>query len=131
MKYSYFSSRDYTNLNLEDVQENMNHEIIRGACFSQQEPDTKVFPDKMSGVTFINCNLDNVVIPEGNKLIDCSNRRYKVQNDLNDWEIDENGNPVRLVNWQYFEKLGLNQPSPKDILLESVKSIVDYTKEVK
>lgn len=129
MIYSYFSSRDYTNLILDDVQHYMNDETIRGACFSQQQPDTKVFPDEMTGVTFVNCNLDNCIIPEGNTLIDCSNRRYQVQNDLNDWEIDENNNPVRLVDWQYFEKLGLEQPSPDLIPSEQVSTPINYRVE--
>lgn len=126
MIYSYFSSRDYTNLILDDVGPYMNEEIIRGACFSQQNPDTKVFPDEMSGVTFVNCNLDNCVIPEGNTLIDCSNRRFKVQNDLNDWEIDKNNNPVRLVDWKYFEKFELPQPTPDMIPDQTVEFPINY-----
>lgn len=122
----WFSHWDFTNLKIDDAGDFINNLIIRGSCFSQQQPDTKVFPDEMTGVTFVNCNLDNVAIPDGNTLIDCSNRRYVVQNDMNDWEIDENNNPVRLVNWLYFDKFDLPQPTPDMIPNEPVSEAVDY-----
>ena len=70
---------------------------IRGSCFSQEKPDTRIFPSDMVGVTFINCNLDNCIIPEGNFIIDCSQKKFKVQSDGKDWILDENYKPVEVL----------------------------------
>lgn len=72
----------------------MNDEIIVCSCFSQQKPDTVIFPEEMTGVTFINCNLDNVLIPPGNTVEGGLHRRYLTLEDGTDWIIDENNNPV-------------------------------------
>ena len=69
-------------------------QTIIGSCFSHEKPDTVVFPDDMAGVTFIRCNLDNVVIPPGNTLVECQIRRFLAQDDGLDWEVDENNNPL-------------------------------------
>jgi hypothetical protein len=84
-----------------------NTEIYR-SCFAQEsrEDDVNVFkdvfPPDMTGVTFIECNLDNCYIPLGNFVSDegtgCSKRRIKVQNDGFDWIIDVDGNPIEPVN---------------------------------
>lgn len=100
---------------------------IRSSCFSREEPDSVIFPSDMTGVTFVNCNLDNIVIPPGNTLVDCSNKRFEVQNDLNDWIIDHNDDPVQLVNQVALEKLNLPIPTPDEIPDEPVDAPIDYT----
>ncbi len=120
-----YSRKDFTGQNLTE-RTDMSGQTITGSCFSQEVPDTVVFPAAMSGVTFINCNLDNCFIPEGNTVEGGSTRRFEMQNDLNDWEIDESGDPVRLVNYRYFEKMGLDQPLPEDIPDELLDEAVDY-----
>lgn len=85
---------------------------ITGSCFSQETP-VKIFPDDMNGVTFERCNLDNVILPPGNNMIDCSNRMFKAQNDLEDWEL-ENEKPKRPMNARKFQKYNLST-EPKDI----------------
>ena len=69
--------------------------IVYASSFYQQDsPESHVFRDDMTGVTFINCNLDNCFIPSGNTLNGCNNRRIKAQEDGRDWIVDENNNPV-------------------------------------
>lgn len=99
------------------------------SCFSQQIPDSEKLPPNLMGVTFINCNLDNLVIPPGNLFVDCSTRRFVVQNDLNDWEIDDNDDPVRVTDWEYFQKFSLPQPAPEEIPDEVVSQRIDYRVE--
>lgn len=108
-----------------------NNKVIYRSALTFETPDTEVFPADVEGVTFIYSNLDNVVIPPGVTLIDCSNTRYEAQNDLNDWIIDEEGNPQMPVNFQVFEKLGLPIPNPKDIPTEKVTEVVNLIEEAK
>jgi len=96
-EYSIFSHRDYTHFNLEDAGEYLNNEIIRSSCFAQEKPDTVVFPSYVTNLTLVNCNLDNVDLPPGVTLIDCSHRRILTQPDGLDWIVDENNNPVEPV----------------------------------
>lgn len=106
------SSMDRTGLDLRGngVKDNM---AIVGACFSQENPDTHVFRESLTGVTFINCNLDNVYIPSGNTVIDCSQRRFKCQVDGYDWIVDENNNPVTPLALEYHISNGLNTDPSK------------------
>jgi hypothetical protein len=45
-------------------------ETVKNACLSCPEPDTELFPAD-ARIVFLNCNLDNVLIPAGCKLVDC------------------------------------------------------------
>lgn len=94
---SEYSHKDFTGRSLAD-RKDMTGLTITGSCFSQETPDTEVFPPDMTEVTFINCNLDNCIIPDGNRIHGGSNRRFKCQNDGQDWLIDENNNPIRRVS---------------------------------
>ena len=102
--------------------------IIYGSCFSQEIPDNHIFPDNMTGVTFIKCNLDNVFIPAGNTIIDCSQRIFFVQNDKNDWLINELNLPIMPVNHKYFTKFGLPMPLPEDIPIVKAEEPIDLIK---
>lgn len=92
-----FSQRDFTG-------QNLRHRaippgsVIYQSCFAQQTPDSIILPEPLIGVTFINCNLDNVYIPEGNAIIGGSCDRHEVQEDGLDWIISKHGEPVRLKN---------------------------------
>ena len=72
--------------------------IITGSSFSQEIPDSQVFPSTMQGVVFINCNLDNCLIPEGNTVVGGSQRRFKAMEDGSDWLLDEDDLPVEKLN---------------------------------
>ena len=103
--------------------------VIYGSCFSQETPDTSIFPTDMQGVTFIKCNFDNVYIPPNNTVIDCWQRRFKVQNDRNDWLVDNNNFPIKPSQFKIFDKLALPMPDPKDIPLTMLsEDAVDLVK---
>lgn len=108
-----YSFRDFTCRILQH--EKIEPQTIEGSCFSQETPDSRIFPENMTGVTFLRCNLDNCHIPAGNTVEGGSQRRFKVQNDREDWEIDADNNPVRPVNWKALTKQGLPVPKPEDL----------------
>jgi len=104
-KYSF---KDFTGWDLSD-RTDMSGIIIEGSCFSHETPDSIVFPSIMTGTTFMACNLDNCFIPPGNTVQNnCSKRRFKIQNDLEDWICDRNNVPVEPVGKKYFLQLGLS-----------------------
>jgi len=90
-----YSFKNNYNCNTSNIHNDIN---IYQSCFSQEIPDTKIFPNNMQGITFYNCNLDNVYIPTGNKAVGSSCRRYKTQSDGRDWEIDESNNPIKCMD---------------------------------
>lgn len=104
-KYSF---KDFTGWDLTN-RKDMNDIVIYGSCFSNETPDAKVFPEDMSGVTFIVCNLDNCTIPDNhNTVLEGSQRRFKVQNDLRDWEINALNQPVKVLNEEYWIQQGIS-----------------------
>ena len=103
--------------------------IIYGSCFSHEIPDIQIFPD--IPITFIKCNLDNVRLSSKQTAIDCWQRRFKVQNDRNDWLIDAVAKPVMPFNHKVFTKMDLPMPLPKDIPLVMVTEVVDLIEVAK
>lgn len=95
----YSSEWDYRDLRsfiFRDIPLNrLNNLTITGSNFYREgTPKTRIFPAGMVGVTFVNCNLDNILIPTGNFLQNSSNRQIKSQNDLKDWVLDRNNSPI-------------------------------------
>jgi len=124
-KYSW---KDFTGRTLTDAKD-LKDMVIFGSCFSQEIPDTKVFPDDMKDVTFIGGNLDNVYIPEGNIVIGGTQKRFQVQNDLEDWIIDKDNKPIEPIAKDKFIELGISI-APKDISKEKLsKSITEAKRE--
>ncbi|MDD5199262.1 MAG: hypothetical protein PHC88_05610 [Terrimicrobiaceae bacterium] len=79
---------------------------IYSTSFYQEALDVDIFPSDVKNLVLAFCNLDNVVIPRGSTLIECSTRRIKVQNDLRDWELDDNDQPIKLINEEYWKQQG-------------------------
>lgn len=76
-----------------------------------------VFPSGMTGVEFVACNLDNVIIPFGNTVHSTSiNRRIQLQNDLEDWILNVLNKPIEPRNKAARLKVGVSI-SPADIPL--------------
>jgi hypothetical protein len=102
--------------------------VLDRHCFSQETPDADIFPDGMTGVTFLNCNLDNCYIPEGNTVVGGSQRRFAPQNDLRDWEIDYDDNPTTLINEESWTARGYStdpQQIPADLAIDPVVMRLD------
>lgn len=122
---SDYSRKDFTGRTFIEATDLNGKEII-GSCFSQEKWREDVFPPDMSGVTFINCNLDNCHIPEGNTVIGGSNRYFEAQTDGHDWELAEDGFPTNILNWLPFYKFGITHPNPLELPEEQVEEAIDY-----
>lgn len=93
---SQYSNKNFAGQDLSS-QTDMDGLTIENSCFSHEKPHARVFPETMTGVTFIDCNLDNVFIPEGNFTVRCTRRFFEVQDDGRDWLLD----PVTMepIQW--------------------------------
>jgi hypothetical protein len=92
LSFKNFVNKIVSNLSFSD-------KVIYSSSFYHETPDVHTFPEGMTGVTFINCNLDNCYIPEGNTLVNCSTRRFMANpEDGHDWEVDENLNFIKPIN---------------------------------
>ena len=117
-----YSKKDFTGKSLLS-ETDLEGIVIYGSCFSQETPKTRVFSDAVKNITFYNCNLDNVLLVKpGWITIGCSERMFKVQNDLRDWEIDIAGKPLKVLNEKYWinEKFSVD---PQDIPLTKISDI--------
>ena len=123
------SFKDFTGRTFKEV--DFSKKVIYGSVFSNETPDTHVFPDDTNGTTFIDCMLDNVFIPDGNAVIGGSQKRFKVQNDGNDWLIDEDGNPTKPIGHEIFTKFNLPVPDPADIPAQKVSEHIDLMEEAR
>lgn len=129
---SDYDNRDFTGHDLSDRKDMVDGLTIEGSCFSQETPDSHIFPEDMTGVTFIGCNLDNVFIPDGNTIKDCSQRRFVVQNDLRDWYIDEADKPVELIGKKGWELQGYPTDKgsiPVDFVRRETLLKLDYERD--
>lgn len=123
-KWSY---KTFTNQNFfgKDADE-FNGKEICASSFYNENPNSNIFPVGMKSVTFIRCNLDNLVISANNTLIDCSTRSFKVQNDLEDWIIDGGNNPIEPFTKQRFIDLGIST-NPVNIPMTKLSEAVTIT----
>jgi hypothetical protein len=71
--------------------------VIYASSFYNEKPNSTVLPSDLSGTTFIKCQLNNVIVPNGVTLIDCDTRKFQVQNDGFDWWLDNDGNPMERI----------------------------------
>lgn len=93
-----YSNKDFTGQYLVDKND-MDNLVIENSCFSNEIPNVHIFPESMVGVTFVDCNLDNVFIPPGNTIVNGSHRFFKVQDDGQDWIVDPDTlEPISLLN---------------------------------
>lgn len=121
-----YSLKSFVRIDLSSAKD-LNGQTIYASHFAREVPDTHVFPDDMLGVTFVRCHLENVYVPPGNILIDCWTTRYKVQNDLRDWEIDSENKPVKLINEEKWKDEGYSIDA-KDIPAQKISDISEIKK---
>lgn len=122
-KYSYrdLSKRckdcDFSKVPIEEINDT---EII-GSGFGKGIPwDSSMFPEGMKGVTFIRCNLDNCVVPEGNTIGQgCTNKHHMVMNDGENWIVDKDLKPIEPLKAYRFDKYSLSK-DPADIPLNKL-----------
>lgn len=88
--------------------------VIYSSQFYWEKPNSRPFPAQATGLTFINCNLDNIVMPPDAIIQNCSQRNFKDQNDGEDWFVDGNGLPTAPINLQLYLDLGVST-NPADI----------------
>lgn len=108
--YSFcdFSNQDLAHFpDLKDI-------TIYSSQFYWEKPNSIPFAEYSTGITFVKCNLDNVIVPPRSILISSSNRKFKNQNDGEDWFLDDNGSPMFPINRQLYISLGLSI-NPLDI----------------
>lgn len=118
-----WSFKNFSNLDLHHLIR-LHDVVIYESSFYWERPDSEPFPSWATGITFVKCNLDNIVIPPDAIVIDCTTRRFEVQNDLRDWEIDENGDPIKVMGEKAWIKQGYSV-DPADIPDEPLESIDD------
>ena len=114
-KYSY---RDFTGADLTAIDPaEFNDTEIVGSCFYREgQVNAHVFPNGMKGVTFIACNLDNVLVTGTNTIEpSCTHKKIKVQNDWDDWVLDDATElPIYPMNRRFREEAKLSV-DPADI----------------
>lgn len=110
-KYSF---QDFTNEKFFET-DDLDGSVIIGSCFYQDvegregDPRTEIFPSNMVGVTFIECNLDNVYIPQGNTIDStCSSRRVKRMYDGRLWILNAVLTPVEPLHKIRLRQIGAN-----------------------
>jgi hypothetical protein len=103
-----------------------NNTCIKGTSFYQEwvkgdvDVVKDIFPDGMTGVEFIHCNLDNIEVPVGNTAdITNATKKIQVQNDLEDWILDVSLKAVEPIDKARFIADG-KSIDPKDIPLVEV-----------
>lgn len=126
---SKYSNRDFTGRTFVNIGAyEFNNTIIENSCFWQENhPELKkIFPNGMTGVVFRRCNLDNVEVPAICTIENCTHKRIKVQNDLEDWYVNSALNPISPVTPRIFDELSLSKDPKK---LPAIKQTVSITQQ--
>lgn len=100
--YTYDDALSNSTFVAADLSEyDFSNKTVYASIFAKQEPTEFIFAPGTQNVTFVCCQLDNAILPNFVTVVNpgCgSHRMYKTMEDGQDWIIDEQGNPVRLLN---------------------------------
>lgn len=123
------SDKPFTNWNFKQLEGyDFNGKTICNSNFYNEQPNADIFPIGMTGVTFKGCNLTNVVIPDGNTVIDCIVETHQTQNDGETWKVDKDTLlPIEPVNKELFIELGIST-NPANIPLEKTSDPITIKK---
>lgn len=126
-----FSHKDFINQILTDTDPvEWNDTEVINSCFYNETPNTRVFPDGITGVVFVGCNLDNVIVPKECTMKDCTNKLIQVQKDGNDWILNPDLTPLEPLNKFMYTKLGIStDPASLPSVGTAEKPITETTKE--
>jgi hypothetical protein len=123
---SAFSMGSFTNRSV-DIPDDV---IVYSSDFSWETPDSEPFRPDMRGVIFICSTFLNVIIPEGNLLINEVNdgtcghptptARYKAQNDGEDWLINNLDIPIEPIEKERLQMQSKNT-DPSSIPTKPIK----------
>lgn len=113
-----YSFRDFTGHNL-SLKGDMDGKTICRSCFSNETPEAEVLPPMLTGATFVESNLANVHIPDGNTVVGCNTIRFKVQTDGMNWRIGKLGQPLEPLDPEAYAALGLGT-DPADLPEEPI-----------
>ena len=123
-KHSYkdYTHQEFTKTDAKD----WNDSEVVGTCFHQTVPKTSIFPAGITGVKFVKCNLDNVVIPKDCTVEGGCHRWIAAQKDGSDWLLDDNLLPVEPLNKAEYVKLGLSvDPAALPITTKDVSVVTE------
>lgn len=125
------SGRDFTGWEfLSRPEYDFKGKVIYATCFAQESPDSPIFDPSLKGVTFLRCNLTNVLVPPDCTVIDCVTTRVETKNDGRVWEVNEQNEPVRLTSEKHWLILGTSI-DPADIPSEKLVLAENETLETK
>lgn len=125
------SNQIFTNRLFLDSPIDFSNKTIYDTCFYNEIPDSVIFKPEVRNVTFVRCNLDNIILPNICTVISCSQARFKCQNDGNDWFIDVTNKPIKPIGHEIFTKFALPIPDPKDIPNQKAEAPLDLLKIAK
>jgi len=119
-----YTGKDFTDRDLSKTDPGTwNGTVVKSMCLYQQatdgigvtlDPRKHVLPPGIKDVVFEGCNLDNCHVPAGATMVDCTNKRIRVQNDLDDWELDSDNKPVKPVATKLRQRHGVSI-KPEDL----------------
>lgn len=116
-----YANKDFVNINLPSGS------TVYASMFMNEKLDMSIFPSTMTGITFLECNLDNIILPPGNLIINLYTyppKKFKMENDLRYWVLDEQGKAKKLLEEDYWKNKGFSI-DPKDIPAEKIKNYED------
>jgi len=120
------SLKSFTNQNFIESDINFSGKVIYASSFTQETPNSEIFPKDTTNVVFVYCHMENVVLPENSMIVNpdcdgspCWTQPFKAQSDGEDWILDDKGKAKEPINKEQFLMEG------KSIAPENIVAKVD------
>ena len=113
-----------------DPAEFSDSEIVGTSFYQDGKPGTKVFPAGVKNLLLTGCDLNNVDTsdPEITVGAHCCNHQVAIQNNLEFYKLDKDGNPVSPLDEAAFDKCSLSK-NPADIPVEKLAEPITITND--